>query len=293
MKASSLKKAFTLAITFIFIGTLPIVAQIGGRGPGKNTTKRLADLSHEEALTRVQAFRDYRGSGDYLLQFDLIVSGKNQSKKIYHGMLAGTWTHLGPLSRADLWQDGINQEHAEHFLFLGGHHPQAWVVHPTGTTEAQLIPTEDFNLPLLPELPYTIYDFLMPFMYWDHLDYQGHKQIKGRPAYLFRMHPPTAYQQFISYVDVALDASYNALIKTTTFDQNKKAETTSELISFKKIDSEWMVKTLDFTHEKKKTKVRFELKAAAMRLDLQPDLFEPASLHQTIVVPYTISLTYF
>ena len=227
-------------------------------------------IDHAEGLKRIEHFRNQRLNGDYSLKFELQHKPRKGKQISYSGILWGTWNTQGPLVRVALWAE--NPEAAPlNFIIQGGPNPKFWKSVNGGSFVA--LKKEEIFEPLLPGLIYTPFDLLSPYAYWDEMDYEGVKRIKGRPAHLFLMSPPEALMQAnpeLGPVRMALDADFNAIIQADWLTPQGDKARAFKILNIKKTQGEWILKTVDLVDEKSHDKTRFNVTAAALGLSLNP-----------------------
>jgi len=62
------------------------------------------------------------------------------------------------------------------------------------------------------------------------------------------------------------------------------------VLDLKKVDDQWIVKTIEVRDEKTRDKTQFNITGAALDLDFSGGLFEPATLPDTISPPAASSI---
>lgn len=233
-------------------------------------------IDQEEGWKRIEDFRNQRLKGDYSFKFELRHMPRKGKKQSYSGILWGTWNQQGPLMRVALWPENP-QEEPLRLIVQGGEHPQFWKSIEGAPFEA--LTGKAIFEPLLPGLMYTPFDLLNPYAYWEDMHYEGSKRIKGRPAHLFLMSPPAELTQInpeLGPVRMALDAHFNAILQADWLSTEGVETRTLKILNLKKTQGEWIIKTIDLVDEASHDKTRFNVKAAALGLKLDPrEYFTP------------------
>jgi hypothetical protein len=244
-------------------------------------------LDKEQAVERLQQFRNQRLSRDFIFQFELEHLPRRGDPTLYNGLLWGTWGEQGPLVRARF----ATEPEAFHgpsleVLLHNGVQPKAWfrlLKSDAADQNGQLpkfveLPPNHWYRELLPGVGYTAFDLLMPFTYWEDTRYIKPDKVKGRPAQVYQAFPPKNFPGAgikFSSVEYILDDSYNALLRVQLMDKEGKATQTFKIQDFKKVeDGEWIVKTIDLLDEKTRDKARFRVVAASLHDALPPLIFD-------------------
>lgn len=229
----------------------------------------LKPLATEEVGSFLDAFRHNTVQSNYSLRFSLKKIPRRGPSVYYYGTLWGILTDAGPLTRIRIWKED-NSETVE-FLLQNGPEPRAWISQDNQTalemTESTLLK------PILDDLEYSAFDFLMPFLYWKDITYEGTKRIKSRKAHVFLLKEATALP-----VRLFIDASYKSLLKVEILNAGGNPLKTFKINDFKKIDNEWIVKSIDLVSEQTHNKTRFEITEAAFNLNISPHYLSPECL---------------
>ena len=275
-------------ILILFLGFFFSCSLFGqDRAPTRiGKTERLTD---EQAINRLNQFRNQRLSKDFTFHFELEHIPRRGDSTFYHGYMWGTWNANGPLIRTRYCTlpDAFHGRSIE-LILQNGRQPSAWFrnlesVEPTAPRlrpEFVQLPPTHWYRPILPGVDYTPFDLLMPFTYWEDTKYVKPDKVKGRPAQMYEAFPPNNFPGAnvkFSSIRYALDDSYNALLRVETLDTNRKPIQTFQILSFKKIEEgEWIVKTIDLINEVTRDKARFQVRAARLHDSLPPMLFDPS-----------------
>ena len=131
------------------------------------------------------------------------------------------------------------------------------------------------------------FDLLMPFVFWEGT-YEKSGRVAGRPAHVYGFSFPNwvvENRPTWKRITLAIDDQYEAPLKIEIFSSRSVPHKTFLLNSLKKINSTWIVKTLDCKDRTERSNTRFEVLSAALQLDLDPIIFTPAGLERKLVVP--------
>jgi len=258
-----------LVLSSLFLVGLATTASAQNRFTG-GSLPDIPKLEGHEVKTFMDNFRNQRlSSGDYSFRFYLRNMPRRGADKYYYGIMWGTWNELGPLTRVRVWEE--NSDDVTDFLLQNGFSPTVWV--SRNGAEPTFVPKEAWNTPLMPGLEYTAFDFLMPFIFWDDYVYEGGKRVKGRPAQVFLMGGEGR---------LAIDSSYRALIRADILSDKGDIAKTFKIIDFKKVEDEWIVKSIDLVNEENRDKTRFQVTAVALGLHIEPAYFDEAALGKMV-----------
>lgn len=263
--------------------------------PGKNKmergtrqghhARRLHGISQDEGKERIEAFRKQRLGGDYSFLFELEQMPRRGKSKVFHGMVLGSWNEKGPVSLVTLNLDPKREDEGiVRFLVQNGYEPVAWK-YDSGRGVRQLSIDEFFE-PLVPEGQYTVFDLLMPFIYWDDFVYEGPQRVKGRTAHVFQMNFPDSYKvsstEEIKGVNIALDSEFNALLQIEHTMDDGDISKSWRILDFKKVKDQWIPSKIDILDLQSHNKTRFKVTSAALNLDLPKALFEEEGLKKSV-----------
>jgi hypothetical protein len=235
-------------------------------------------------------FRASRLAGDFCIRFQLVHLPRRGEETRYEGRAWGTWNEQGPRTRFELWPATASADGAAApagawtWLVQNGPNPQVWVVAP-GAATARAVPPAEWSKPLFPGLVYAPFDLLMPFIYWPDDEYDGPARVAGRAADLYLMRPPAAAGPVASPVRIALDREFSALLRAEQLDAAGQPARRFEVLSLQKFQGQWMVKTLDLLDWARHDTDRFTIAAAALRLQLDPEVFDSARLAAPAPLP--------
>ena len=134
----------------------------------------------------------------------------------------------------------------------------------------------------------TAFDLQMPFLYWPEFVYEGLARMHGRPAHQFLFYPPANVAQrnpALRGVRAYLDTQSTALVQAELIGENDQALKSLSILDLKKIDDQWIVKSVDLREESTRNKTRFAVTAAALNQHFSPTVFEPTSLSAPAAIP--------
>ncbi|MCC5023619.1 MAG: hypothetical protein J6386_12910 [Candidatus Synoicihabitans palmerolidicus] len=240
-------------------------------------------------------FRRMGLPGDYFLEFNLRVLPRRGKASVLKGAMWGARNDIGPIFRSALFASSGEIE--LQLLGQSGPQPSAWrhrVSHsaesslPTGVE--QLGPSTLLD-PIL-GTGISMFELQMPFIYWDDFIYEGVTKILGRAVHAFLMYPPDSFaaaRPEIAGVRLHLDAQFNALMQAVILDGNESTQRKLTVLDLKKLDDQWIVKSIDVRDEKTRDKVRFEVTGAALDLEFAAGLFAPAALMDTPGTPIGVT----
>lgn len=218
-------------------------------------------------------FRQAGIAGTHWLSFELRVMPRKGAEQLLEGELFGTHGPQGPLARLRL-TDG-------HWLILSGPAPAAWTAADSSVRPAT---TAETLLPLA-NTDFTLFDLQMPFLHWPDFDYEGLAKVRSRPAHRFLLYPPadfTVVSPGLSAVRVFIDTQFQALVQVEQLGPDGRPAKSMTLIDLKKVDGQWLVKSLDLRNHLTRDKTRLTFKAVALDLTLPAETFAPAQLAQPL-----------
>lgn len=279
---------------FLLAGFL--LAACAGAAPASKSNRPPPDfvqLSPPNQAEGGRILRDFRGlgiAGDYYLEFALKVRPRRGEERIFRGQMWGSRNAEGPVSRVVLHDD---KDQVQRLLIQNGPLPKVWTWHD-GQPTAATASLEGLFTPLLPETDLTPFDLQMPYLYWEDYVFEGVSKMRGRAAYTFLLYPPEDIARrypALKGVRVYLDTQYHALVEADLINADNRSYKTLSLLDLKKVDDQWMVKTVDLRNDATRNKTRFQVVRAALGLDLSPRVFSPESLSEPIRPPeQTVSL---
>jgi len=266
---------------------LPVLA---GAAPASKSTRpppnfvQLRPPDQAEGARLLAEFRGLGPAGDYYLDFELQVRPRRGAGQVFSGQLWGTRNAFGPLSRVVLHDPATGPRR---LLIQNGPSPAVWSWAADRDDPGPADSTRLFA-PLLPGTDLTLFDLQMPYLYWPEFVFEGVTKLRGRPAHVFLLYPPeevVALQPELHGVRVYLDTQFRALVQSELIGEDNRPRRTLSVLDLKKIDDQWMVKTIDVRDETTRNKTRFQVVRAAMGLDLAPQVFDFTALAEPIAPP--------
>jgi len=272
-----------LLLTFL-LGALAVASAQPKVFPARGFAKI---LTLEKANERLDRFRKFHGINPadeafhhgYLLRFRLEHYPRRGEVTTREGSLCGLAFGHG-LIRLDL--TASTNEKRKAYLLRNGPEPEAWLNAFDGNGSKQLENTDLFQ-PLAPGMGHTLFDLMMPFVFWD-AKYQKSGRVIGRPSHLFEFSPPAWASEAVpalKKIRLALDDVYEAPLRVEFFGRRGVPDKTFGLVSLKKVGETWIAKTLDFRDALTSSRTRFTVIAAATDLDLGREVFTPDGLAET------------
>jgi hypothetical protein len=216
-------------------------------------------------------FRQAGIAGQHWLAFTLRVMPRRGPERVIDGQMFGTHGPQGPVTRLQIG--------TERWLIQAGATPAAWTVQD-GTSRAV---TAAETLQVIAGTDLTLFDLQMPFLHWADFVYEGLAKVRGRPAHRFVLYPPAdlaAARPELSGVRVFLDTQFQALVQVEQLGADGKPARSVTLIDLKKVDGQWLVKSIDLRNHVTRDKTRLTITTAALDLALPAEAFAPAQLAQ-------------
>jgi hypothetical protein len=255
-----------------------------GRPPAR--PPELAQIGKPDEAEAAQILERFRQSGvpfDHYLQFQLRTMPRRGPEHFFEGRYWGSRNEQGAITRIELVDaEGGTQR----LLIQNGEQAAVWRY--SGGRVARLEIAQLFE-PVLPGVEVTAFDLQMPFLYWPDATLERiSRGFRGRPAHAFVFRAPPEFlvaQRDIAAARVYLDTQYNVLMQYELLDGRGKPQKTFSILSLKTIDGQPVPKTIDFRNEVTRDKTRLLITGAALHLDFQPQLFEPARLAEDIRPP--------
>jgi len=221
-------------------------------------------------------FRRAGIAGDYWLSFELRVMPRKGTERTVSGYLMGTRGESGPLSRLEVG--------ADRWLISSGRLPSAWHLGVDGQLR-ELGPADTGQA--IAGTDITIFDLQMPFLYWENFTYEGEARVRGRPTHSFILYPPSGTplpQPELSGVRVLIDVQFQAMVQADILDQKGLAVRSISLLDLKKVEEQWLVKTIDVRSSRTRDKTRFGVNAAALDLHWPAETFQAGQLAEDAAV---------
>jgi hypothetical protein len=227
-------------------------------------------------------------AGDYYLQFHLEVLPRRGPRHTVPGAMWGTRLSRGPAFRAEIG-GGASGSAQERLFAINGPQAEAWRV--TYNSNVPVTPHRVTDAELLESIAGTgisLFELQMPFLYWPEHVYEGTTTLRGRSVHAFLMYPPAEFATAhpdMAGVRLHLDAKFHALMQAVFLNGDGEVHRKMTVLDLKKLGEQWTIKTIEVRDEESRNKVRFEVKGAALGLDLSEALFSPEMLEQSVAPP--------
>lgn len=270
---------------FCLWGATPLRAQPKRFQPSSDYA-HVGKIDQEEGRKVLQTFRS-RGlyPGQHYLEFLLTILPRRGDEHSIPGRLWGTHDERGNLTRIVLAPGVAGQE--TRLLVRVGPTSAAWAFTPGKDLAVQPLSAAGLFEPLAGS-DVTAFDLEMPFLYWNDFVFEGVSKIRGRPAHVFLMKPPAGFipaNQKISGVRLYLDTEYAAVVQFEEVGADNEPIKTVSTLDLKKVDDQWIVKSIDFRVEVTHNKSRFTVTGVAENQEFSSALFDPAVLEDSIQPP--------
>lgn len=235
----------------------------------------------------LEGFRRQGIAGDYYLEFDLrVLPRRGDTRVVSGGRLWGGRNDTGPVSRVEL--PAVDGADVRRLLVQNGANGSVWVgpavagIATGGVLDAAALFTPLAGTDL------TAFDLQMPFLYWNDFVFEGLAPVRGRPAHVFLMYPPdsvAALKPELAGVRVYLDTQFGALVQAEQIGGGERVLKSITVLDLKKVDDQWMVKTIDLRDEATRNKTQFVVTGAALGLDFSGVIFDVAQLSEAVTPP--------
>ncbi len=249
--------------------------------PSSGAYVQAGELDQAEGRRAIELFRNAGIPGEYYLEFDIRVMPRRGEDKIYHGRLWGGRNDQGAVMRLAV-QDATG--HERRLLIQNGERAGVW--RSDSRTETPQ-PVSDFE-PLVPGVELTAFELQMPYLYWSDVKLLSVAPVRGRPAHVFWFRPPAEWAKQhpdIGAVRACLDTQYHAPVQSELIGPSGRVLRTLSLVDLKKIDDQFIVKSIDLRNDETRDKTRFQVTAAALGLDFTGPVFDPARLNEDVARP--------
>ncbi len=245
----------------------------------------IEELDPESGAAFLREFRQLGVRAGYSFEFELRTMPFRGSERFLDGRMWGTRDAAGPVTLLEL-KDRRNPAEAVRLLVRSGESAAIWKAHRNelGDFEVRRLEVEDWFVPIM-GTDYTPFDLQMPFVYWEDFDYEGIYRVRGRPCHIFAMTPPDELRERrpqLQAVRMYLDAEFQALFRAESLGRDDRVQRVFSVIDFKKVQDEWIVKTIDLRDETTRDKTRFQVNRAAMNVALPTEAFDPGKLGESL-----------
>ena len=250
-------------------------------------------LDPEEGRAALEQMRRLGIAGDYFFEFQLRVMPRRGQEALIRGRLWGSRNAVGAITRVSLQLPAEADRPAKErrLLIQNGQRSAVWRWEEGG--DVAMLGVSSLFEPLVPGADLTAFDLQMPFLFWEEFSYEGVARFRGRPAHVLVLRPPAEFAAkypTLSGVRVHLDTQFNALVQTELLTTGGAVMKTLSVIDLKKIEEQWIVKTIDVRDENTRNKTRFSVVAAALGLDFSKVVFEPGQLGAPVEPPRAAQL---
>ncbi len=249
------------------------------------------DVSQADGLEILNTFRRLGIAGDFRLSFQLEVRKHREDTWRMPGVLLGTQTLYGPLSRVDLALEPADvtdkgeliPPKVERMLLQNGLFANALRSSGPEGTEARVVESSQY-FESIAGSEITVFDLLMPFTFWQEFKYEGRVK-RGRPLQVFTLYPPKedeALCKRVSRVRIFLDDEFNALNRAEIY--NAAGDLTKDIRvgAFKIVDGQGLPSEIDVTNKLTKNKALFKVIDAAVGVGVPEWVFQPDGLSRNI-----------
>ncbi len=241
----------------------------------------IQDLDREAGEAFLEEFRSLGTRADYSFKFSLRTMPRRGPERYFDGRMWGSRNRVGPITLIEI-REREETDNRVRLLVQNGREAAVWkaVPGPGGLYEVTRVGVEDWFTPVM-GTDYTVFDLQMPFIFWDDFDYEGVFRVRGRPCHVFNMNPPGEFAKEHSSpasIRMFLDAEFKALFRAESVNPEEEVERTFSVLDFKKVQDEWIVKTIDLRDDESLDKTRFQVNHAAMDLSLPASVFDPDNL---------------
>jgi len=241
------------------------------------------ELEQEEGVARLREMRQLGITGVYSLLAEVRVMPRRGKESRFQGQVWGTRNEIGPIYRYEFWDRENAEKGTLRFLVQNGEDRSIWVF-DTADSEAGLreIPIEELFTPI-EGMEFTPFDLQLPFIYWEHFSYEGLSRVRGRSSHGFLMKPPQALAEAFPWLEgvrMFLDAEFNAMTGAEIVGEKGKVLRAFNIIDIKRVDDQWLLKTVDYRNETSGDKTRLSIGAAALGLEEHRFRFTPEMLEE-------------
>jgi hypothetical protein len=266
--------------TCLFVALmLPLAAQ-AQQHKRPRPAPQFAQIAAPDQGTGREILEDFRqrGLGDGYFEFELRYLPRRGEDRVTPGRMWLGRNDTGPVSRTSLWPEDPAREHR--LLVQNGPQSSVWAWKPQDGIAVAPLDAGALFAPLA-ETELTAFDLQMPYLFWQDFVYEGTVKLRGRVADAFLLYPPTeiaAHQPDLLGVRVYVDTQFHALVQSDWVGEGSRVLKTLQVADFKKVNEQWVVKTIDLRNETTRNKTRFSVLAAATRVRWTSDTFDAGGL---------------
>lgn len=234
----------------------------------------------------LEDFRRRTLAGDMYLEFELRVMPRRGETWIVPARLWTGRNDLGPIWRLELLPKDAAQRCT--LLVQNGPRNALWRWPAAISAKGGQALGREAMFERLAGTDLTAFDLQMPFVYWDDFVFEGVARVRGRPAHVFLMYPPaevSSARPDLTGVRVYLDTQFNALVQSEQYGAQGALLKSVTILDLKKVDDQWIPKTIDVRDEETRNKTRFAVTRAAVGQDFLPVVFSPEVLDEPVQPP--------
>lgn len=253
------------------------------------------EVSQAEGLEILNEFRRLGIVGEYRLGFNLEVRPRSGKSWRVPGVLIGTYTEFGPLSRVDiaLKQSDVTERGElvaakvkrlllQNGLFANALEADSWEAE--GERSARLIEPEAY-LEGIVGSDFSVFDLLMPFTFWQKSVYEGRTKRRGRPVHVFSMYPPEdsgKLREQVSKVRIFLDAEFKFLERFEVYDMEGQLVKAVWVDAFKRVDGQAVPSLVHVKNEQTRDKAVLRIRDASIGIDVPDWVFQVEGLDRNV-----------
>jgi hypothetical protein len=291
--ATCLWRAFVFCAVALASATASLQAQSSKRYRPQPEYAQLGVPDQVEGRQLLETVRQMGLSGDYYFEFELRFLPRRGEEVVWKGKLWGGRRDSSIFTRLLVHDEGKGVSHR--FLLERGPRSAVWSL-PPGSAVPQRLGAAELFLPIGSIMLLSPFDLQMPYFNWSEFTYEGLAKVRGRPAHRFLLYPPAdiaAAQPNLCAVRMSVDSAYKAMVESELIGEGDKVLRTFSLQELKKVREQWIPKSVEVRDDNSRSKARFTVTAAAMRLSLPPSVFEPATLAEPLNPPADSSIDRF
>ena len=259
-----------------------------------NTTPnygQIGEVTREKGLEILTDFRARAIDGDYYFEFQLRQRPRNSSETIVTpGRMWGSRNAQGPVTRVTLWPGAPGKE--LQLLIQNGPASAIWSYSRNAAGNSALPETTATSAAMFEPLAgteLTPFELQMPFIYWSDFVYEGIKPAaSNRPAYTFIMRPPPALAAAhpeITGVRIYIETAFHAMGKFEILGPGGQVAKTMTLKETPRVNGQYIVGKVELRNETTRDATDFQVKLAAVKLELPRDIFTPENLSKPVAPP--------
>ncbi len=230
-------------------------------------------------------FRQLTEAAGGFFTFDFRILPRRGEERRVSGFLWRGTDEEGVATRVVLNPGSLDSE--QRWLVRGGSEPAVWTWRAETPDRVDRLPDEALLEPLA-GTEVTAFDLQMPFLYWDEYVFEGVTRVRGRTARTFLLYPPAdfaARHPSPTAVRVYLDLEYRAMVQAEQLGEDGRPVKAMTVIDLKKVDEQWIVKSIDLRNEATRDKTRFSVTGAAPGAAQASRLFTPPGLATAVPSP--------